>query len=163
MIRNIVPDAAITTDAIVGFPGETEDEFADSYEFCRELQFARIHVFPYSPRPGTEASQMPGQVSAKIKRERSQRMLALAQESADNFKRQFLGKVMPVLWETEAAGIWSGLTGNYIKVYTESDQDLANKILPVKLVNLRGDGVWGEMYISGQMDFKKEVKRNGTI
>lgn len=145
LIRNMVPDAAITTDIIVGFPGETEDEFAESDDFCRELQFARIHVFPYSPRPGTEASQMSGQVGAKVKRERSQRMLVLAQESTDNFKRQFLGKVMTVLWETKSDGIWSGLTGNYIKVHVKSDQDLANKILLTKLVETKGDGVWGEI------------------
>ena len=144
LIRALVPGAAITTDIIVGFPGETSEEFGQSYQLCRKLEFARIHVFPYSPRQETEAAQMPNQVGDKVKRERSQRMLALAKESAQNFRQQFLGKTMPVLWEQQSDGIWSGLTDNYIKVYTRSDSDLTNKLLPVKLVEARGDGVWGK-------------------
>lgn len=146
LIRDMVPDVAITTDIIVGFPGEKEEDFTESYDFCRELQFARIHVFPYSPRPDTEASRMSGQVSAGVKRGRSQGMLALSEQSAGNFQKQFLEKVMPVLWETKSDGVWSGLTGNYIKVYAKSNDDLTNKLLPVKLVKVRGDGVWGIGY-----------------
>ena len=144
LVRDMVPQAAITTDIIVGFPGETEAEFEQSYQFCQQMEFARIHVFPYSPRQGTQAAQMPDQVEDRVKRERSQRMLALAKESAQNFRRQFLGKIMPVLWEKRSGdGVWSGLTDNYIKVYTKSTQDLSNKLLPVRLVEVRGDGVWG--------------------
>jgi threonylcarbamoyladenosine tRNA methylthiotransferase MtaB len=144
LIRSVVPQAAITTDVIVGFPGETEDEFRESYSFCQRLEFARIHVFPYSPRPGTEAAQMPSQVSAKVKKQRSEEMLALAEESASSFRQRFLGSTMPVLWEQRSNGVWSGLTDNYIRVYAKSDDDLANKLLPVKLVRLYKDGVWGE-------------------
>ena len=72
-------------------------------------------------------------------------MLALAKESTENFRQQFLGKVMPVLWENQSAGVWSGLTDNYIKVYASSDEDLSNKLLPVKLVEVRQDGVWGKV------------------
>ncbi len=139
-----MPDAAITTDVIVGFPGETEGEFQESYELCWQLGFARIHVFPYSARPGTEAVRMPDQVSDKLKKERSQKMLALAGESAQNFRQRFSGKTMPVLWENQSGGIWSGLTDNYIRVYTKSNEELTNKLLPVKLAGVRGDGVWGE-------------------
>lgn len=145
LIRSVVPQAAITTDVIVGFPGETEDEFRESYSFCRRLEFARIHVFPYSPRPGTEAATMPGQVSAKVKKQRSEKMLALAEESAGSFRQRFLGSTMPVLWEQRSNGVWSGLTDNYIRVYTRSDDDLANQLLPVKLVRLYRDGVWGKV------------------
>ncbi len=146
LIRGVVPEAAITTDIIVGFPGETDGEFEESYEFCRELEFTRIHVFAYSPRQGTEAARMPNQVSDKIKKERSHKMLALARESAQNFRQRFLGKVMLVLWEQKSNGVWSGLTDNYIKVYTRSDKDLTNKLLPMKLVEaFNQDGVWGEM------------------
>ena len=134
LIRDMVPDAAITTDIIVGFPGETEEEFAGSFDSCRKLQFARIHVFPYSPRPDTEASRMPGQISVKVKGERRRKMLALAEQSADDFQKRFLGKVMSVLWETKSDGIWSGFTSNYIRAYTKSDDDLTNKILAVELV-----------------------------
>jgi len=141
LIRSLVPEAAITTDIIVGFPGETSAEFEQSYQLCQQLEFARIHVFPFSPRPGTEAARMPQPVGDKVKRERSQRMLALARESAENFRQRFLGKTMPVLWEKRSNGVWSGLTDNYIKVYARSSEDLANRLLPVKLVEVRGDGV----------------------
>ena len=145
LIRELLPEATISTDVIVGFPGETEDEFQESYDFCRRMDFARIHVFPYSPRQGTEAAQMPQKVTDKVKKQRSRRMLALAEESAHNFRRRFLGRTMEVLWEQRSkAGIWSGLTGNYIKVYTRSRGDLTNKLLPVKLGEINGDGVWGE-------------------
>jgi threonylcarbamoyladenosine tRNA methylthiotransferase MtaB len=88
---------------------------------------------------------MPQPVTARVKKERGQRMLALAQQSAQNFHRQFLGQTMPVLWEKQTGGIWSGLTDNYIRVYAKSNEDLTNKLLPVKLVEISGDGVWGEV------------------
>jgi len=144
LIRATVPEVAITTDVMVGFPGETEAEFAESLSFCRKMEFARIHVFSYSRRRGTEASLLPDQVSDKVKKERSQKMLKLAEESTRNFNQQFLGRIMPVLWEKQAGGIWSGLTGNYIKVYTRSGQDLTNKLLPVKLVEVYKDGMQGD-------------------
>jgi len=144
LIRSVVPDAAITTDVIVGFPGESEEEFQESYEFCRRIGFARIHVFSYSKRRGTAAATMPDQVPDGIKKERSRQMLALARESARSFHHRFVGKTMTVLWEQESNGVWSGLTGNYIKMYTKSGADLANKLMPVKLVKLWRDGVWGE-------------------
>ena len=144
LIRGMVPEAAITTDIIVGFPGETEAEFQESYELCQQMEFARIHVFPYSPRQGTQAARMPDQVGDRIKHERSQKILALARDSAQNFRQQFLGKTMMVLWEKRSGdGVWSGLTDNYIRVYAKSDKDLTNKLLPVKLAEIRGDGVWG--------------------
>ncbi len=143
LIRALVPEAAITTDIMVGFPGETSAEFEESYDFCQRLGFARIHVFPYSPRRGTEATQLPQPVASQVKKQRSQKMLALAQESAQTFRLKFSGKVMPVLWEKQSDGIWSGYTPNYIKVYTRSSEDLTNKLLPVKLVEISGDGVWG--------------------
>jgi threonylcarbamoyladenosine tRNA methylthiotransferase MtaB len=145
LIRGMVPEAAITTDIIVGFPDETEAEFQESYELCRQMEFARIHVFSYSPRQGTQAAAMPDQVGDEVKKQRSQRMLALAKESAQNFRQRFLGKTMPVLWEKQTDGVWSGLTDNYIRVYTKSDKDLTNQLLPVKLMEVRGDGVWGEV------------------
>jgi threonylcarbamoyladenosine tRNA methylthiotransferase MtaB len=146
LIRDMVPDVSITTDIIVGFPGETEAEFEESYELCRRMEFARIHVFSYSLREGTQAARMPDQVGDKVKQERSQRMLALARESAQNFKQKFLGRTMMVLWEKQGDGAWSGLTGNYIKVYTKSSEDLTNKLQPVRLTEVRGDWVWGEVY-----------------
>ena len=146
LIRKAVPDAAITTDVIAGFPGETEAEFEESYDSYRQTGFARIHVFPYSRRPGTEAAEMPGQVSDRVKRGRVQQMLALAEESASSFRQRFLGKTMPVLWEKKSGGVWSGYTGNYIKVYARSRRDLANQLMPVKLESIYKDGVWGNIF-----------------
>jgi threonylcarbamoyladenosine tRNA methylthiotransferase MtaB len=105
--------------------------------------FARIHVFPYSLRPGTAAAAMPGQVPAGIKKQRRQQMLALAEESAKRFREGYLGRVMPVLFEQKSSGLWSGLTDNYIRVYIKSDDDLTNRILPVRLERLYKDGVVG--------------------
>jgi threonylcarbamoyladenosine tRNA methylthiotransferase MtaB len=136
LIRSLVPGVAITTDIIVGFPGETEETFQESYNFCRQMEFARIHVFSYSPRKGTQAAQLPYQVENKTKKQRSQKILALAEESSQKFSRRFLGQTMPVLWEKQSSGLWSGLTDNYIKTYIKSDQDLANELLPVKLVEV---------------------------
>ena len=145
LIRESVPDVAITSDVIVGFPGETELEFKESHNFCRDMHFTRIHVFPYSPRPGTEAAEIPQQVPDKIKKQRSRQMLALAEESARSFQQQFLGNAVEVLWEQRSGGVWSGLTGNYIKVYTRSSRDLTGRLLPAELVKLYKEGVWGEV------------------
>ncbi len=144
LIRKSVPEVAVTTDVIVGFPGETEAEFQESLSFCRQMQFARIHVFPYSPRPGTEAAHMPA-VADRVKRQRRQEMLALAGESMPGFNQQFLGRTVEVLWEQQAGGVWSGLTGNYIRVYARSSGELTNRLLPVRLVEIYRDGVWGEV------------------
>jgi len=134
LIRRSVPDAAITTDIIVGFPGETEEEFEESYRFCQRMEFARIHVFPFSPRSGTEAAQMPNQIDSRMKKKRSDRMLALAEESVHNFRQHFSGRTMTVLWEQRTGDyIWSGVTGNYIRVFTESKENLNNRLMPVKL------------------------------
>ncbi len=144
LIRGMVPGVAITTDVMVGFPGETDAEFEESYRFCQEIGFARIHVFSFSLRDGTEAARMPNQVSDKVKKERSQRMLALAEGSARKFHERFLSEKLAVLFEQQYNGIWSGLTGNYIRVYTKSREDLTNKLLPAKLEKIYKDGVWGE-------------------
>jgi threonylcarbamoyladenosine tRNA methylthiotransferase MtaB len=144
LIRQIVPDVAITTDVIVGFPGETGAAFQESVSFCHQMQFARIHVFPYSPRPGTEAARMPQPVAARVKNQRRQQMLALAEESRQGFSRGYLGRTAMVLWEQQSGGLWSGHTGNYLKVYTRSPEALTSKLMPVKLMEIYQDGVWGE-------------------
>ncbi len=146
LIRASVPEVAITTDVMVGFPGETEAEFEESLGFCRRMEFARIHVFSYSRRGETLAARLPDQISDRVKKERSQRMLKLASESSLRFYQRFLGRTMPVLFEQRSNGVWSGLTGNYIKVYTRSSDDLTNRLLPVRLVEVYKDGVWGEAF-----------------
>ena len=147
LIRKIIPGVAITTDIMVGFPGESDEEFEQSYHFCQQAGFANIHVFPFSPRPKTEAAKMPNQVKDRIKKERVQRMLELSQSCRRSFYEQFLGQIMPVLWEKETdsgSGVYSGLTDNYIRVFTRSERPLTNKIAPVKLVRVHDRGMWGE-------------------
>jgi len=140
-----VPDVAITTDVIVGFPGETEAEFQETLDFCREIQFARIHVFSYSSRPGTTAADMTSKVSAAVKKERSRQMLSLADDCTWNFRDSYLGRTMDVLFEQKSASFWTGLTGNYIKVYVKSPADLVNMIARVKLNGIYRDGILGEI------------------
>ena len=148
LIREAIPDAAITTDVMVGFPGESEEEFEQSYQFCRQAGLANIHIFPFSPRLGTAAAKMPEQVREQMKKERAQQMLELARYCKHSFYAQFLGRTMLVLWEKETnfrSGIYSGLTDNYIRVFTQSEKSLTNKITPVKLDGFYDQGMWGEL------------------
>jgi threonylcarbamoyladenosine tRNA methylthiotransferase MtaB len=147
LIKEKIPEVAITTDIMVGFPGESDEEFEQSYSFCRQAGFANIHVFPFSPRPETAAARMPKQINGKVKKERNQRMLELSRSSRRSFYEQFLGQTMPVLWEKETgtgSGIYSGLTSNYIRVFAHSEKPLSNEITPVKLVKLHNQGILGE-------------------
>ena len=133
LIRREVPAVAITTDVIVGFPGETDAEFEESLEFCKEMGFARIHVFSYSPRSGTAAAKIAGQVTDKVKKERSRQVLALAEESAQKFRESFTGEALDVLWEKQTDdGDWTGMTGNYIRVFAKSKDNLSNKKSKIK-------------------------------
>lgn len=135
MVREAIPDIALTTDIMVGFPGETDQESEESYHFCQGMGFANIHVFPYSERPGTLAAEMPGKVGERVKKERSERMLELAREAALRFREQFLGRTMTVLWEKEAQqGVWVGLTDNHIRVFAQSSEPLRNRLVEAKLV-----------------------------
>lgn len=133
-IREAIPDVAITTDVIVGFPGETVEEYAESYRFCQRMAFSNIHVFPYSERTGTSAALMPDKIDDRVKKERSERMLKLAEESARSFNDRFVGHTMMVLWEQEVQeGTWAGLTDNYIRVVTRSEEPLRNRLMPAIL------------------------------
>lgn len=148
LIGDKIPDAAITTDIMVGFPGETDGEFEQSYSFCQQAGFANIHVFPFSPRPETAAARMPSQIKDKVKQERNQRMLELSRSCRRRFCEQFPGQIMPVLWEQETkpgSGIYSGLTGNYIRVFAHSAKSLSNEITFAKLLEFRSQGIWGEI------------------
>jgi threonylcarbamoyladenosine tRNA methylthiotransferase MtaB len=148
LIREKTPDAAITTDIMVGFPGETDEEFEQSYSFCQQAGFANIHVFPFSLRPETKAARMTAQITDSVKQERNQRMLELSQLLRQRFLEQFLGQTMPVLWEKEVnpgSSVYSGLTSNYIRVFAHSKNPLCNKITRARLDKLCGQGVWGEL------------------
>ena len=145
LVRDAQPGAGVTTDVIVGFPGEGEAEFAESYNFARSMRFSDMHVFPYSSRPGTSAAYFQGQVDEPEKRERMGKMLALATEGAERFRRSQMGQVREVLWESTPVGgdIWNGLTDNYLRVRVASELDLANEITPARLTGLEGDAMIG--------------------
>jgi threonylcarbamoyladenosine tRNA methylthiotransferase MtaB len=145
--RSVIPDLAVTTDVIVGFPGEDEHEFGASLGFVASLGLARVHVFPFSLRPGTPAASMPGQVPPQTKEERAARMRAVADSSAQAFQRRFLGRCMHVLWEGACGDQCTGLTDNYIRVQVTSAHSLRNSILPTRLLELRGDVVGGELEV----------------
>ncbi len=133
MIRDAVPDAAITTDIIVGFPGENASMFTESYHTCADIGFARIHVFPYSPRPATAATLFPGAVSESVKKERVQKMLELAAQCEDSFRAAFTGRKRQVLWENQdSKGFWNGWTDNYIPVKIKGT-GLANQVQSVTI------------------------------
>jgi len=144
-IRRLLPEAAITTDIIVGFPGEEEKEFQETLNFCRLMNFARIHVFPYSPRQGTAAAVFPDQIPDHIKKKRVEIMLGLAQNSILSFNTKFTGRTLEVLFENKEDKFWSGLTRNYIRVFVESPQELGDKIVPVYLEKVHDDGLSGRI------------------
>ncbi|MGB9660888.1 MAG: tRNA (N(6)-L-threonylcarbamoyladenosine(37)-C(2))-methylthiotransferase MtaB [Moorellaceae bacterium] len=147
LLRSGRPRAAITTDIIVGFPGEKEEHFRHTLEVAQEAAFARIHVFPYSPRAGTPAAAMPEQVEPEVKKERVARLRSLAKRLEEEYARSFLGEVMEVLAEemiSEKESLWEGHTGNYLTVVFAAAGDWTGRLLPVRLLEWRTDKVWGE-------------------
>ncbi len=146
-IRECVPHASITTDIIVGFPGESDTAHAESLAFASEMEFADIHVFPYSQRPGTTAHHLPDQVNPDVKRERVAEMNSMADAAFANYRNANLGLERPVLWETARPNAegdllrWSGLTDNYVRVHTLTEQDLSNRITDARLVEIDGKSV----------------------
>jgi threonylcarbamoyladenosine tRNA methylthiotransferase MtaB len=148
--RLAVPDIAITTDIITGFPGESEAEFQESLAFVRQMRFAGGHVFTYSARSGTAAARLPDQVPHALRKERNASMRALFAAASQAYQSAFIGQVLPVLWES-ATGLgpdgWemSGLTGNYLRVNAQSPRSLWNQITPVCLSALTADGLFGQV------------------
>ncbi|PID85681.1 MAG: tRNA (N(6)-L-threonylcarbamoyladenosine(37)-C(2))-methylthiotransferase MtaB [Chloroflexi bacterium] len=143
-----IPHLNLSTDIIVGFPGETEADFQECLDYVRDIGFSRLHVFTYSPRPGTAAATMPEQIPGSVKKERVQRMIALGNEMSLAFHQQYQGSTMNVLWETSVGanshGLrWMGYTDNYIRVNGCGSVDLFNKVMAVRLENARADGMDG--------------------
>jgi len=136
-----IPDLALTTDIIVGFPGETDAEFEESRRYVESIGFARLHVFPYSARPGTAAARMPGQVAEAVKRGRSAEMLALSERLWRGFQAAHVGRTFDVLWEsahgaTPDGWVWSGLTETSLRVVMTSREHLANTITPARIIGV---------------------------
>ena len=131
-IRSKLPDVAISTDLIVGFPGETEQNFAETLEFLKEMEFSRIHIFRYSKRDGTPAASMPNQLSNKVKHERSNMVEEVWKNSAQAYHSKFLDREVEVIWETQKDGIWHGTSREYVPCFIkDSSTNLENKICKV--------------------------------
>lgn len=143
-LRNAFPGCAITTDMIVGFPGETEEEFEKSLSFIRQCRFADMHIFPYSRRPGTPAAEMPGQLPNAVKEERSRRAIAVAQDMSRCYHQELLGTTQAVLVEGMEGEHSVGHAMNYVKIYIPGAYP-RNEIQTVAVTSLYGDGVTGEV------------------
>ena len=135
-IRKYFVDSILTTDVIVGFPGETNEEFNKTVEFLRNIKFYKMHIFKYSPRRGTVAEKMKDQVSSEIKDERSKVLLEMSDENEKDYQKSYLGKTVKVLFEEKDGDFYKGHTSNYIMVKAKSKDDLSGKILDVKLESL---------------------------
>lgn len=137
-LRDKFDDVAITTDIIVGFPGESDEDFNECCEFAHRVKLAKIHVFPYSPKKGTPAAVMPNQISPDVKNKRSKIMLDISSELNAEFMSKYIGKEVEVLFETtDKDGYFEGHTSNYIKVLVKTDEDLKNQLRTVKLTQIK--------------------------
>ena len=144
LLRRSFPGCAITTDLIVAFPGETEEEFRQSLDFLRSCGFAAVHVFPYSRRPGTPAARMDGQHGNAVKHARSEAAMQVAAELNLRFREAMRGTVQSVLFETEEDGYWGGHAMNYVRVYARGEIH-NNEIRSVRVTGPFRDGVLGEL------------------
>jgi len=148
MLRNSMPNVAITTDIMVGFPGETDDEFKETMSFVRDIGFSRIHVFQYSPREGTRAANFSNQVPADIKEQRSHELIKLGNQLEKAYLESFIGKEEDVLFEEESKAekdIYEGYTEHYIRVAARGTPGLLNEIRPVLLEKIEKDYILGRM------------------
>ena len=144
LLEEYFPNCSITTDMIVAFPGETEEEFEQSLAFIRQCGFADMHIFPYSRRPGTPADKMPGQLGNAVKEERSRRAMAVAAEMSASYREKLVGSVQEVLFEETEGNFYTGHAPNYVKVYAKGE-NLHNQVRNVKITAQYKDGVMGIM------------------
>ena len=143
-LRAAIPNVSITTDVIVGFPGETNEEFDKTYEFLKDIELTHMHVFKYSPRKGTPAATMENQVDPSTKHERSEKLLQLNEENFNKFGQKMLDKEFNVLFEQKVGdNKYEGLTENYVKVIVESDNDISEQILKVKITDVKNEFLEG--------------------
>ena len=141
LLYRYFPGCAVTTDMIVAFPGETEEEFQESLAFIQKCRFADMHIFPYSRRPGTPADKMPGQHSNAVKEDRSRRAIAVAEGMNRAYREAMIGTKQEVLFEEEQEGLFAGHAPNYMKIYVKG-KDLHNRILTVSVEKIHKDGLF---------------------
>jgi len=144
-IRNSFMDAAITTDIMVGFPGETDGEFNKTCSFVEQVGFSQAHIFQYSKRKGTRAADMENQVPSSVKERRSKILFDICEKSKNNYRDMLPGRAMEVLFENEKEGMWEGHTANYVPVRVVSEKPLAGCIYKVKLIERREDYILGQI------------------
>ena len=144
-LRNVYDDVILTTDIIVGFPGETDEEFNETYEFLKQIKFYQMHVFKYSPRKGTKAAIMENQISGEIKENRSNLLLELSEKNQEDYLKQYIGKTVKVLFEELENGYYKGHTQNYIIVKAKSNKEIENQVLEVKIEKLENNELYGEV------------------
>lgn len=132
-IRSTYQNSILTTDIIVGFPGETDEEFESTYNFLEKIKFYKMHIFKYSVRTGTKAAEMPNQISPEIKEERSKSLLELSDKNEIEYLNSYIGKIVEILFEEKDGEYWKGHTANYLVVKLKSEEDLNNKLLSVKI------------------------------
>lgn len=145
-IRAQVPDVAITTDIIVGFPGETEEDFATTLAFAEKCGFAKMHIFPYSKRKGTPAEKMPNQVDEAVKGERAARLAAVDEKLHQAMLKQMVGKTEEVLFEQPVDAVYmEGLCGPYLRVVVPGTEELSNTIAKVRITGIVDDWLTGEL------------------
>ncbi|WP_455542307.1 tRNA (N(6)-L-threonylcarbamoyladenosine(37)-C(2))-methylthiotransferase MtaB [Intestinibacter sp.] len=143
-LRAAIPNVSITTDVIVGFPGETAEEFDKTYEFLKDIELTHMHVFKYSPRKGTPAATMENQVDPSTKHDRSEKLLKLNEENFNKFGQKMLDKEFNVLFEQKVGdNKYEGLTENYVKVIVESDKDISEQILKVRIKDVKNEFLEG--------------------
>ncbi len=146
ILRKNIPNVAITTDVIVGFPGETNDEFSETLEFLKDIKLMHTHVFKYSPRKGTPAAVMENQVDPQMKNLRSSTLLALSTKNFKDFAKKYIGNTMRVLFEEKnEEGYYEGLTDNYMRVKVKSDTDLRDKFIDVVIKEAKDDFCIGKI------------------
>ena len=144
LLKKYFPDCAVTTDMIVAFPGETEEEFAQSLAFIQTCGFADMHIFPYSRRPGTPADKMPGQLGNDVKEYRSRTAIAVAEKMSLAYRQNLVGSIQSVLFEEQDGAYFTGHAPNYMKIYAQGT-DLHNEIRNVRITGLYQDGLLGEL------------------
>ena len=142
-LHEVYDRPAITTDLIVGFPGETEEEFQQTLDFIQKCAFSAMHIFPYSKRPGTPAAKLPGQVLNAVKEERAHRAAQIARTMQDAYLDRWVGETVPVLFEEEREGLWRGHTTRYCEVTVQSPQPLHNQLRQVRLTGRDGGALQG--------------------
>ena len=142
LLRKNFSDAILTTDIIVGFPGESEEEFKTTYKFLEEIKFYKMHIFKYSPRKGTKAEKMENQVDGNKKEERSKKLIELSNKNEKEYNQKYIGQEVEVLFEEEKNGVWQGHTKNYILAHYKTSENVENKIIKLKCKKIEKEYIY---------------------